>query len=242
MSFAEAAQELDPGALISLFTLDCTDLMREIDPEAQITVFRWTPSSDMHAAVMFGGQAYQPFPVQVEGFEYSGKGPLPTPKLTVTNVSNLVGSLLSTYTDLVGAKLTRIRTFDRYLDGRPGADPTAKTPEEVFIVNQKTQHTPILIEWELRSILDHEGIMLPRRQALRDNCLWQYRVWRTTTGFDYTYASCPYTDLPMYDELDQQTTDPAKDQCSKKLSGCRLRYGTNPLPFGGFPGMARTPR
>lgn len=32
----------------------------------------------------------------------------------------------------------------------------------------------------------------------------------------------------------------AKDRCSKRLkSGCIKRYGSKPLPFGGFPGVGR---
>ena len=37
--------------------------------------------------------------------------------------------------------------------------------------------------------------------------------------------------------------DPAKDQCSRTMTGCKLRFGPfAELPFGGFPGIARVPR
>jgi lambda family phage minor tail protein L len=38
------------------------------------------------------------------------------------------------------------------------------------------------------------------------------------------------------DENDTPTSDSAKDKCSHRISGCKLRFGAgNPLPFNGFP-------
>ena len=28
------------------------------------------------------------------------------------------------------------------------------------------------------------------------------------------------------------------DQCSKSIQGCKIRFGENPLPFGGFYGVS----
>ena len=36
--------------------------------------------------------------------------------------------------DLLGAEVTRIRTFEKYLDGKPEADPSAKFPDDSFML------------------------------------------------------------------------------------------------------------
>jgi lambda family phage minor tail protein L len=63
-------------------------------------------------------------------------------------------------------------------------------------------------------------------------CLWEYRK-----------GECGYAGGPVADYADNPTSDPAKDQCSLTMRGCKKRFGANgELPFGGFPGSARVPR
>jgi lambda family phage minor tail protein L len=67
--------------------------------------------------------------------------------------------------------------------------------------------------------------MLPRRQVVQNVCAWRYRS-----------AECGYTGGAVADINDQPTTDPARDQCGKRLASCKLRFGQYAeLPFGGFP-------
>ena len=72
--------------------------------------------------IKFGGQVYQQLPIQATGFEYRGKGSLPRPTMTVSNLFNTITAILqevnvtTTGNDLAGAKLTRIRTLERFLD------------------------------------------------------------------------------------------------------------------------------
>jgi lambda family phage minor tail protein L len=113
------------------------------------------------------------------------------------------------------------------------------TAPRIFFVNQKTSHTPEYLEFELASSLDVEGVKLPRRQMIRDFCPWVYRYF-TGGSFDYTQATCPYTGTKYFTETDIETSDPAFDQCSYTLTGCRSRFGESAeLPFGGFPGAGR---
>ncbi len=120
-----------------------------------------TTSTLHEASIHFGGKVYEPFPVQVEGFEITSKGSLPRPTLTI---SNLNPSLANTFTianggsalpggtisammlevnkitvgnDLIGSTLVRIRTLRKFLDSanfdstNATADPTQKFPDEI---------------------------------------------------------------------------------------------------------------
>ena len=72
--------------------------------------------------IKFGGQVYQQLPIKAEGFEYKGKGSLPRPTMVVSNLFNTITAILNevnvqtTGNDLAGAKLTRIRTLERFID------------------------------------------------------------------------------------------------------------------------------
>ena len=55
-------------------------------------------------------------PIEAEGFDYSGKT-LPRPTLRISNVLGTITSLLLPLPQgLEGAKVTRIRTLERYID------------------------------------------------------------------------------------------------------------------------------
>jgi lambda family phage minor tail protein L len=104
----------------------------------------------------------------------------------------VLDGLLGPGGDLLGATLTRLRTFRRFLDGEPDADPTAHFEPDIWRLERKTRQDAVLVEWELASVLEQEGRRLPGRQMLRDLCSHSYRRW-TGSRFDYAAASCPYT-------------------------------------------------
>ena len=185
----------------------------------------------------FQGQVYEPLPVQMTGIAWSGRGPAPRPRAAVANIGGVLTSLLATYGDLVGAKVTRITTYRKFLDDQPTADPTSYWEPDIWRVERKVVHTPQLVEWELASILDQEGRRLPGRHMLRDACPWIYRRW-TGTGFDYSTATCPYTGTAYFTVSGDQTGNPADDRCGKHLSDCRKRFPSpQTLPSGAFPGL-----
>lgn len=228
---ARASQHAALGDVVTLFILDATVFGAPL--------LRFTPGTKDNAPVSFQGNVYTPVPVEATGFEWNGQSAPPRPQLRVANINHLLTGLVAEHEDLVGALVTRIRTLAKYLDGSPNADGVYWEPE-IYSIERKTLQTNIHIEWELSSVLDQEGIMLPRRQVLRDTCTHRYRVWvGGGSGFDYSTATCPYTGSESFDELNQPTT-PDKDRCSRQLSGCRARFGQNAvLPTRAFPGAAR---
>lgn len=228
------AQSLSPDAIVTLFTLDTSS--------AGGPILNFVQGRETNgAAIIFNGVTYSAVDVEFSGLEISGMGALPTPKIKLANHDGIFQSILNTFGDVLGSPLFRIRTFARFLDGHAEADPNAFYGPDQFRVERKVSENPIEIEWELSAAIDQEGKKLPGRQVIRDTCLWRYRAWNATSGvFDYSKAQCPFAGAKYYDINDIEVLDPALDKPSRRINCCETRFGVgNPLPFGGFPGVAR---
>lgn len=228
---AEHIQKFDLGARVFLFELDLT--------EFSLGIVRLAPGTAGATAVSFGGQTYAPHPVQSDGFELSTGGSLPRPRFAVANLDNSFTALLEQNDDLHGGILTRIRTYQRYLDTGSEPDGNKYLPLEVYLLSQKTKHTEEQIEWQCAALMDQDGVNLPGRLITRDFCDKPYRRWNGTS-FDYENVTCPYTGTNYFD-VDGNPTTAAFDRCSHRLgTGCMKRFGvTGVLPTGAFPGAAR---
>lgn len=227
-----AVQSLTPGTLVDLFRLDARPLGGGL--------YHFTPSA-AHP-LRFGGTEYAPVGIEAEGFELTGTGSLPTPKLRITNVTRVLAALVATAGDLLGADVVRLRTLADYLDDGPDPDPGMHFPADVYRVERLATFSPALIEWELSAALDQEGRKLPGRQVLRDACTHRYRRFDPDTGaFDYTAATCPWTGTPYRDAAGAVVGDAVRDACGKRLSDCRARFGQGvALPTRAFPAVGRT--
>lgn len=214
-------QKLDPGARIELFDLDATVL-------GGGSIYFHAGTTADRQPLVWKGNTYNPWPIEVNGYEINGRGQLPTPKMRVANIGGVVTALALAYDDLVGATVIRRRTLAKYLDGAPGADPTAELPLDVYYVERKISETRLMVEFELASALDVEGVQLPRRQVIANMCSWEYR------GPD-----CGFTGGAVAQANDQPTTVLELDSCSKRLTGCKMRHVGLPLPYGSFPTAGR---
>lgn len=208
-------------------------------------VFYFTKGSRPNSpSIFFDGIEYLAIDINASGFGYDGGGAFPSPKLQVSNVTGLLTSLILTLKDLIGAKLTRIRTYEHYLDDGATPDPTQIFPIDIFTVEQKTAHNKVFIEWRLSSIVEQTDRQLPGRLILRDYCPFMYRQWVSGTTFiDVntvgSKVTCPYTGTNYFTENNVATTAQF-DKCQKTLTACSKRFGsTNEIKFGGFPGVAR---
>lgn len=224
-------QAVAPSAIIELFEIQLVTAIHGAN-----TIYRYHPGTNAqtsNGSVVFNSQTYQAFPLEVEGFEYSGNGQLPRPKLRASNVLGTITSiLLNLPSGLEGAKFTRIRTLARYLDavnfpaGNANADPTATFPAEIYYIDRKSAETRDFVEFELCAAFDLIGVRAPKRQCISNICQWVYRS-----------AECSYTGTGYYAENDTATSQ-ALDVCGKKLSSCKVRFGaTAQLPFGSFPAV-----
>lgn len=189
--------------------------------------------------VLFGGITYTPFDVEADGFEWSGTGQPPTPTIKFSTTNVAVTALIDEYNDLCGAKVTRTRTFRKFLDDGVSANPNEYFTKDVYYINTKTSEDKYSVSFELSSFMDQQGTMLPRGQ-ISVYCRAIYRKWNGTS-FDVhpSDIACPYAGT-NYFTRDNVATTAANDACSKLVPGCKIRFGANAeLPFMGFPGTAK---
>lgn len=227
---ARDTQQLEQDAIVEMFELDLREMGEGI--------LRFCSGPVDGHPVKFNGYSYQPVPVQAEGFKWDGQGTLPSPTLTLSVMEPTLASLIRQADDLVGAPITRIRTFRKYLDDSPGSDPQAKFPDEVFSIERKTKHNSQMAEFELAVSFDQRGKKIPGRQVLRDSCTHTYRRW-DGNAFRYDRVSCPYTGDAYFKKFGGSTVFPAEDECGKRLKDCEKRFPGQTLPFYGFPGAGR---
>ena len=195
-------------------------------------------------AISFGGNVYSPMPIQASGFAWSGQGKMPRPILRVGNVGLLASSLVIGGNGLLGAQVTRIRTFREFLDDGSNPDPTAYFVPDIFLLDRISAMNKNYVEFELAAALEQQGLRIPRRVMLRDSCGYIYRQWATPNGETvarFVYGTCPYTGGAMFDHNGNAVSAPPQDVCGLRMSDCLLRFGSGtPLPFNAFPGISST--
>ena len=173
-------QAINPTAIIELFTLTLDSTLH-----GATTVYRFHNGANLNSngEVVWAGNTYERFPIQCEGFEFTGTGTLPRPTISVSNIFGTITAIMQNVNqttvgnDLNGAKLTRIRTLARFLDavnfegntnphGTP--DPTAEFPQEIYFLDRKVSENRDVVQWEAISALDLVNVKLPKRIATRD--------------------------------------------------------------------------
>ena len=172
-------QSISPSAIIELFTIELNTALHGTN-----TIYRFHNGANLKAngEVVWSGNSYLRFPIQCSGFEFGSTGTLPRPTITVSNVLGTITAILNDINqntvgnDLNGAKFTRIRTLERFLDavnfdyntnpfGTP--DPTAEFPKEIYFLDRKATENRDYVTWEAQSALDLVNVKLPKRIATR---------------------------------------------------------------------------
>lgn len=215
------------SALVELYDLDLSPITGDA---ADIFYF----TNQLHpdeSKIVWKGHTYEPLPIVSTGYDRNTTGQIAQPQLTVANILGTFTQVISAYDDLVGAKVTRRRTLGKYLDGQPDADPTQEFPLDVYYIERKTNENALTITWQLASVLDLEGLKLPRRIITQNLCQWRYRS-----------SECGYVGGPVGKVDDTPTSDPNQDVCGKRVTSCQMRFPNQSLPFGGFPGAIRQGR
>ena len=211
---------LTPSAVVTLFDIDLTNLLDSKslpNLTASAEKVGFTPQVDkvlrfhnnikvFNSQITWQGNTYFPAPIQASGFEIASKGTLPTPMLSISSQSEKGNDILSllkhqilSFGDIIGAKVTRRRTFAKYLDWanfqfeteptqkQPFSpriqelpegyepDPNAELPLDIYFIERKTGENKSTLQYQLSSVLDLEGIKVPRRTIISDRCQWEYR-------------------------------------------------------------------
>ena len=231
----------DPSGKIILVSIDGTEFGSEVlrlhycpmphSPEEIIAagddLEKLTPKS-----IFWNGEEFGLWPFQVENIILTTEQQ-EEPKLSVANLRGVVGSMCETFEDMVGAKVTIIQTYARFLDavnfhgGNPDASPSEAYVQTYFI-DRKDFLDDETATFILTNPADFQGVQIPTRQ-ITAFCQWQAR------GL-YRKDPCNYTGTLYFDEKGNPVSDPALDKCGGCLQDCQMRTRDDGVyPFGGFP-------
>ena len=106
-------QKINPSNIVELFQLE---LITAIHGSNTKYYFYNGVNENNNGNLVFNNIEYTKMPIEAEGFEFNGKQ-LPRPNLTISNILGTFTTILLTLPQgLEGAKVTRIRTLERYID------------------------------------------------------------------------------------------------------------------------------
>ena len=213
-------QSVAPSAVIELFQLELNAAQHGVN---ETYYFHAGVNATNSGDIIWNSQTYLAFPIEATEFEYTGTGSLPRPKLRISNIyGTITGIILTLPNGLEGAKVTRIRTLARYIDGVnfPGGtnplgtpDPTAEFPREIYYIDRKASENRDLIEFELAAAFDLVGVRAPKRQCVSNVCQWTYRG-----------PECGYAGNAYFNFNDVPVAAIGQDVCGKRLRSCELRF------------------
>jgi phage-related protein len=249
-------QAPDPSAIIELFELQLFVNIHGVND-----IYRFHAGTNLvnNGEVVWKGNPYLRFPVEADGFEYTGQGALPRPKIRISNIlGSITAILLSMPNGLEAAKVTRIRTLGRYLDAAnfPVSGDILLTEDSFALLLE--DDGSILLEpinptedfsaefpreiyyidrksAENREIVEFELASvfdLAGVRAPKRQCIANICQWV------YRSSECGYTGTNYFDANNNAVGSASLDVCGKRLSSCQVRFGTNAeLPYGSYPGI-----
>lgn len=200
---------VNPSALIILFEINVGELGFNTGDISQTevslginTIFRFHNNVNITTNSLFWqGNEYIAAPINAEGFETNVKGSPVTPKLSITVSDEGIPQLsilkqrIRQLGDITGAKITRIRTFARFLDSTNflnqippqnfNPDPTQELPRDIYYIDRLALENKNYVEYELSPLYEVEGVKLPGRIISENSCPWFYRG----EGCLYEYAN-----------------------------------------------------
>jgi phage-related protein len=255
-AIANAIQEISPSALIELFQLELNVTQHSV---AETYYFHAGTNSNDYQELIWNAQPYMALPIEVEGFEYTGQGTLPRPKMRISNLMGTITALILTLPEgLEGAKLTRIRTLARFIDAANfksddyllTEDNFALMYEDSTFIYQEvgnpfgapdpTAEFPREIFFvdrksaENRDVVEFElasAFDMAGIRAPKRQCI-------TRCQWVYRSAECSYTGTNYFNASDAPVGNASEDVCGKRVDSCKARFGQNAeLPHGGFVGI-----
>ena len=99
-----ALQAVAPGAIIELFELELNAAQHGVNETYRFHA--GVNATGNNGDIIWAGNPYMRFPLEAEGFEYSGQGQLPRPKLRISNIFGTITAVILTLPNgLEGAKV-----------------------------------------------------------------------------------------------------------------------------------------
>jgi len=187
---AKTLQKQDPGsALIVLYELEYGTSSKAyffagLDENITAVQFRET-----------GGtvRTYTAIPLEAEGFEINSDGAYSRPEISIGNIGNVLSSAIGNtpLEDLVGKRLTRRTTLQKYLVGESGdATPPVEYPKVTYIIDRLKSRNALSVTYELAAPFDVAGVQLPKRQVIGGACPFRYKRAATTVAKEDRVGGC----------------------------------------------------
>jgi len=210
-NFNKEMFSISPDAILEFYEIDFSNLQANFEMMSDLaginigadTVYRFCPMKNSSNPVFWQGNAYQPLPIESDGFEQQGDGRLPRPKLAIANPEGLLSKIVHSNHDFANCKVTRKRTFAKFIDDDNFIDPNTKNQDgknpfgeadpnshfgdDVYYINRKTSETKNVIQFELVSALELSNAEAPARIVMPNHCGWVYRC----------SIGCGYRGLPI---------------------------------------------
>ena len=187
-------QSITPSAKIELFVMELVEGTHYAtgNPSSVPTTYRFHAGTNMntYSEIIWQGNSYQRFPITAEGFAFEGKGQIPRPTLTMSNLGGISRSgqvitvtdllilvnLITPHNDLINTKITRLQVLASSLDAanfpgnvNPFGTPNSnELPQEIFFIDRKVAESRNTVQFELVSRLDQQNKKLPKRQVTRN--------------------------------------------------------------------------
>lgn len=121
---------------------------------------------------------YIAVPMDIDGLELQSDGALNRPTFSVANVTSVFENELGfTLKDLIGQRLTRRTTLEKYLDDGTGnsSNPPIEFPSVTYVIDRIASENNVIVTFEVAAVHDLEGITLPRRVTRGRYCTWVYK-------------------------------------------------------------------
>ena len=186
-------QKINPNSIIELFELELVEGLHYAtgNPTNVPTIFRFHSGGniDTYADIVWQSNTYEKLPIEASGYEYTAKGQIPRPQLTMSNLGGITRSgsvirvtdlliltnLVTPHNDLLDAKLTKRTITADALDAsnftgntNPFGTPSANEfPKEIYFIDRKIQESRDAVSFELISKLDMQNKRIPARQVTR---------------------------------------------------------------------------
>lgn len=149
---------------------------------------------------------YVALPIMLDGVDVQADGASNRPSLTVANISNLFKAALNdnnfTFDDIIGKRLVRRRTFQKYLVGGSDAIAPFELPITSYYVDRISAKNNLAVTFELAAPFDVSGVKLPSRIVTGKYCPWIYQgdslgkgsgcLWRLDNTITYEGASLQF--------------------------------------------------
>ena len=195
-SVTEEIQKLAPSAIIEMFEIDASVVGG--------SVYRFhAGKNNLFGDLIWNGLTYNAFPMEVTGFEWSGKGQLPRPTMTVSNVLGTVTALVLIYDDLAGCKVTRIRTLAKFLDTANFAPRRNLLPNSnTFTSWSNVSATLVKVGSQLDAFGGNDAWLLTDNYAGSDGAGMEQFVTGLTPSLTTQYTFSIYVKKIDYDRID----------------------------------------